>query len=46
MWRKSRRALSSLCLSVAGWWCGRVQESEEPVGENDSRQILMAGQHM
>ena len=46
MWRKSRRALSSLCLSVAGWWCGRVQESEEPVGENDSRQILMASQHM
>ena len=46
MWRKSRRALSSLCLSVAGWWCGRVQESKEPVGENDSRQILMAGQHM
>ena len=46
MWRKSRRALSSLYLSVAGWWCGRVQESKEPVGENDSRQILMASQHM
>ena len=46
MLRKSRRALSLLYLSVAGWWCGRVQESEEPVGENDSRQILMAGQHM
>ena len=46
MLRKSRRALSLLCLSVAAWWCGRVQESEEPVGENDSRQILMAGQHM
>ena len=46
MWRKSRRALSSLYLSVAGWWCGRVQESKEPVGENDCRQILMAGQHI
>ena len=46
MWRKSRRAQSPLCLSVAGGWCGRVQESEEPVGENHGRQILMAGQHM
>ena len=46
MWRKSLRALSSLYLSVAGWWCWRIQESEEPMGENDSRQILMAGQDM